>query len=774
MTKKRKNPLASTILLCLISSALTAILMQPLRTIQPTQTGVAVIQLDPNLKYQSMTGWEATDFNGNIDLPEFGIYGFNPLVMQKYKDVLADLAVNDLGLNRVRLEVFSGAENPTDSYTPYINGQTPRTEWKKDRNRPTNDNDDPNRIDFSHFQFSHLDHEVDTVVLPLKQQLAAKGETLYINLTYVDFDDSPFEHRDYPEEYAEFILATFLHLQNKYGWTPDAVEVNLEPNNAHWNPTQVGNALVAAAQRLQANGYTPDFIAPSHAFLDLGLPFFDEMVQSVPGVLDYLTEFSYHCYNGCQDDANLRGVAERGAHYQILTSHLEHIGHTYLDLHRDLKLANVSAWAEYTLAGPYGGDEGGDYFFVDISDQNNPVVSMQRRTKFLRQYILFVKRGATRIEATSNDSAFDPLAFINRDGRYVVVVKANHGGSFSVQDLPPGTYGIKYTTDVNCNGVDPLAYNIDWPDVTIGAGEAVNTSIPACGVLTVYGKTAAQPQPTPTVPPIAPATVTISGPTVGALNSVYNFTATVNPLMITQPITYVWHSDNQTPLTMTEGTTATVSWQWATSGVQTMMVTATNPVGSVSNRHVIVISPAAGALQFNASNYSVSEGSAQAMLVVNRVGGTEGRVTVNYTTSDLTAVAGLDYTPVSGTLTFADQEQRQTLRVPLRVMYINGAPACVQEAANTDPVVHTGAYNISGPLDNTLETETLLLPGSQSSITGTVPITDDRQSEGDETFNVQLSNPTGGAILGSFDTVVVTIVDNDTYYCHLPLITRQK
>src|SRR4029077_9902940 len=88
-----------------------------------------------------------------------------------------------------------------------------------------------------------------------------------------------------------------------------------------------------------------------------------------------------------------------------------------------------------------------------------------------------------------------------------------------------------------------------------------------------------------------------------------------------------------------------------------------------------------------------------------RTGGTSGAVSVHYATSDGTATAGSDYTAASGTLTFADGEASKTF---------------------------------------------------------TVTILDDTAVEGNETVNLTLSGPTGGATLGTLASATLTIVDNDT------------
>jgi hypothetical protein len=117
---------------------------------------------------------------------------------------------------------------------------------------------------------------------------------------------------------------------------------------------------------------------------------------------------------------------------------------------------------------------------IDRSNPGNPQVIIGSRTKLLRQYFKFVRRGAVRIEASSSDGDFDPLGFINANGKYVVVVKASNGGSFSIGGLPAGAYGIKYTTSSD--------YDVGLSDAVINSGQNLTANIPDGGVITIYGK----------------------------------------------------------------------------------------------------------------------------------------------------------------------------------------------------------------------------------------------------------------------------------------------
>ncbi len=83
-----------------------------------------------------------------------------------------------------------------------------------------------------------------------------------------------------------------------------------------------------------------------------------------------------------------------------------------------------------------------------------------------------------------------------------------------------------------------------------------------------------------------------------------------------------------------------------------------------------------GSLQFAQPSYSVAEDGGTATIVVTRVGGSQGPVTVDFTVGGGTATAGLDYTPPATTTLIVrrrrdladhhDPRPRQPVRQPRR------------------------------------------------------------------------------------------------------------
>jgi hypothetical protein len=122
--------------------------------------------------------------------------------------------------------------------------------------------------------------------------------------------------------------------------------------------------------------------------------------------------------------------------------------------------------------------------------------------------------------------------------------------------------------------------------------------------------------------------------------------------------------------------------------------------------------PLPSTFQFSAAGFTGSETSGIATLTVTRTGSTTGAATVDYATSDGTALQKSDYSIAGGTLNFAAGDTQKTI---------------------------------------------------------TLLINDDAYVEGDETFTVNLSNVTGaGATLGVQTSTTVTITDNDTASAQVP------
>jgi hypothetical protein len=144
---------------------------------------------------------------------------------------------------------------------------------------------------------------------------------IYVAFTGQNARGTQYIH-DNPDEYAELMLATFNHIQEKYGWVLDALEIILEPDNvSQWNGTRIGNAIVKTMAKLQANGYAPHINASSNIHMGNAVKYFDELVQ-VPGASQYLTELTYHRYAGVRD-ANLQAIADRAVRYGINTAMTE-------------------------------------------------------------------------------------------------------------------------------------------------------------------------------------------------------------------------------------------------------------------------------------------------------------------------------------------------------------------------------------------------------------------------------------------------------------------
>ena len=207
----------------------------------------------------------------------------------------------------------------------------------------------------------------------------------------------------------------------------------------------------------------------------------------------------------------------------------------------------------------------------------------------------------------------------------------------------------------------------------------------------------------------------------------------------------------------------------------------------------------------------------QISVPVRRTGGSQGAVSVNYSTTDGTATAGTDFTAASGTLNWADGDTDVKLielaTIPDSVAEGNedfhdsteqsdwrchrshvgrdqtcgfwtttrGLVLSVPERQSTRPAArlpsaYRGAAQVGAVTVDYGTTSGSATSGSDFvSASGTlswadgdtadktilVDITNDMADESDETFTVTLSNPSGGTPLAPNSTATVTITDDD-------------
>ncbi len=436
----------------------------------PPQRAVADITVDTTAHYQTIEGWEAAVQAGQ-DLAGF----------PRWADTVLNLAVNDLGINRVRLDVRSGSESDHDYKQEFLDGTRKGAAWRCVRFATVNDNSDPHLINPAGFQWGEVDQKMDGVVLPMRRLLEARGERLFFNAVYGAFERTicppgQYIHGD-PEEYAEFVLALYLHLQQKYGVVPDTWEMILEPDNTlTWShPRAIAAAVRATSRRLREAGFTPRFVAPSTTSMANAWRYLDTMV-TVPGGLTDVVEISYHRYRE-REGAHLDSIARRATRLGLRTSMGEHIGSGYRDLYEDLTVANVSSWEQFTIAYPEK-DNGAQYYQIKDPETETPRAVPGWRTPLLRQYFRYIRAGAVRVGAVSAAATMRPVAFQNANGMMVLVINADQEGQVRVVGLPAGDYGVTYATEDGRTGArtpEPL-----------GPGTTLDARIPGRGALTIF------------------------------------------------------------------------------------------------------------------------------------------------------------------------------------------------------------------------------------------------------------------------------------------------
>jgi hypothetical protein len=110
---------------------------------------------------------------------------------------------------------------------------------------------------------------------------------------------------------------------------------------------------------------------------------------------------------------------------------------------------------------------------------------------------------------------------------------------------------------------------------------------------------------------------------------------------------------------------------------------------------ITIIPPIPPTVRFNKAEYSVAENGASAPISVTLSAASGLTVTVDYAASDGTAIGGVDYTPVSGTLAFVPGETLKTFNVPVLDNGIDEIGRTVNLAMSNPLNAHLGTPNVA-------------------------------------------------------------------------------
>jgi len=257
----------------------------------------------------------------------------------------------------------------------------------------------------------------------------------------------------------------------------------------------------------------------------------------------------------------------------------------------------------------------------------------------------------------------------------------------------------------------------------------------------------------------------------------------------------------------------------AVEGDETIQLTLGSPVGNATigavGTAILTVVDNPSVVKFGASTYSVTEGTAAAILTVVRTGPSAGTVTVDYARIGGTASGGgNDYTFTPGTLTFGPGVMSRTFSVvitndtvpdtPETVVFqlsnavgamigtpstttltiqdnepqvlfsssaytvTEGTPTVTLTVLRTGPttapvtvsVERIGGTASGGGVDHSFTPGTLTFAPGVASRTLTVAVTNDSLAEAAETVIFRLSNATN-ATIGTPSTATLTIVDNE-------------
>lgn len=426
------------------------------------------ITVDNSIEHQTIYGFGVTH---NSEW-----FGSDPIT-QSQRDRANDLLFNQVGINTGNVSWID--ESPASSTSPFQD--------------QANDNSDPFTINWAGFNTLRADFKKTKQldVAPGDAAPAAGGlyPATHINVRWASKWLDAVRTSDYEaylNECAEQVLAGVTYWTNQTGSGPKYISLFNEPSSGNrelgTSPTRPDSEIVdiiaRAGDRLRAAGFTRVMIvAPSQETVG-------KTIQTAQAILNnadarqYLGAIGYHPYPyrsdysyvpnilsaSGQGNPSQTALQERTQLLALARAHnlplwMTEVSHAFMEgdgvqyndfrvlrgraihIHDAMKYAEASAffgmmdmWSKTAQSWHFGGDGSNiwttNFDTIVLIDQDTDRVLLTGMAYAIGHYARWIKRGATRLEASTSDSLVQITAFRDdRLGRLVLVAINNTSSS---------------------------------------------------------------------------------------------------------------------------------------------------------------------------------------------------------------------------------------------------------------------------------------------------------------------------------------------------------
>jgi hypothetical protein len=465
--------------------------------------GTTDITVNPSVTYQTWKYWMCAGPN----YP--GAISTDPSWLAIKTNVI-DQLVNQLGCNTLNMTVQSGTMEQTQNYfSQWIAGALSNAALDAIRYAPVNDNSNPDVFACDPgvqacptvFPMDQIDYQIDNFwdgAGGMRAAIIARGDAPYLVMTFVhwpvraDFIDST------PAEIGELFLAAFRHMNVRYGYVPDVIDIQVEPD-AHCDPTiqitdckvrgawdyiKIANSLTAVKARLSAAGFSPILQCCSTIDASDAAPGWYTQATAITGqgVIGLLSTHLYGGYTYNQaSNANLASIATQAAADGIPTVMSEFDIAGVSDGMAAMTQMNATGFLKYGSISIGNNISSSDYLKVTSSSPYTGVYVTGSETSlrsdepawFYPQLMNYVRPGAIRESGSSSDSSW--VVAFRRNSADVVVSRLTTTGtqSVNVTGVSAGTYSCTYTFS-NSVLLQPCG-----PAQTIGSGGTLTATLSA-------------------------------------------------------------------------------------------------------------------------------------------------------------------------------------------------------------------------------------------------------------------------------------------------------